>query len=353
MMVSDPSVKTLDDSERLSLLSLLNAVLRYRRTILLLSLGGMVAALALGLIQPRIYTSSSSFVPQTQRGRPELEGMAAQFGINLAQANDVTQTPAFYVDLIHSEHIMRAAALSDYADPRRPSARANLVEIYDVDAPTAEERLDEAITLLRANSNATPAQRTNMVTLKVRARSPQLATAINQRVLDLLNEFNATTRKSQAAEKRKFAQARLQEVAATLRAAEDRYGQFLTRNRRWESAPELQLQHDRLAREIGMQQTVYTTLAQSLEQAKIDEVRDIPVFTIIDTPSRPVRPDDRRIALKGIVGLLLGLGLGVLIAFIRGTMLDARLTNSSQFAELQGLTAELTRSLPARLRRAK
>lgn len=90
---------------------------------------------------------------------------------------------------------------------------------------------------------------------------------------------------------------------------------FLQANRQWENSPDLTFQHDRLDRDISLRQQVYTTLVQSFEQARIAEVRDTPVITVLQAPYLPGR-DSRRIALIGIVGLGLGAMAGLVLAFI-------------------------------------
>ncbi len=70
-------------------------------------------------------------------------------------------------------------------------------------------------------------------------------------------------------------------------------------------------------REVSLRQQLFTTIAQSYEQARIDEVRDTPVFTVIEQPVVPVGPDPRYFSLKVVLGAVLGLFLGMLAAVIR------------------------------------
>jgi capsule polysaccharide export protein KpsE/RkpR len=100
-----------------------------------------------------------------------------------------------------------------------------------------------------------------------------------------------------------------------LRASEDRLLAFSQANRRIQDSPDLIAQRARLERDVTMQQQIYTTLAQAYEQAKIEEVRDTPVLTVITPPEVPARPDSRRLAVKGalLTALLLLFGVGVAI----------------------------------------
>lgn len=55
------------------------------------------------------------------------------------------------------------------------------------------------------------------------------------------------------------------------------------------NAPELTLTSLRLLRQVTVYDQIYQFLRQALEQAKIDEQRDLPTFTILDYPEPPDR----------------------------------------------------------------
>ena len=42
--------------------------------------------------------------------------------------------------------------------------------------------------------------------------------------------------------------------------------------------------HDRLERQVSVRQELVTAMAQAYEQARVDEVRNAPVITVIDQP---------------------------------------------------------------------
>ena len=135
------------------------------------------------------------------------------------------------------------------------------------------------------------------------------------RLLELLNRFNQETRRGQASAERKFTEERLAIVKQDLRKAEDAQEGFLQTNR-VVSAAQLKLQQDRLEREVRMQQELYTNLAKAYEQAKIDEVRDTPVITVVEQPEAAARPDSRSIATKAVASLVAGFILAAIVALI-------------------------------------
>jgi uncharacterized protein involved in exopolysaccharide biosynthesis len=195
---------------------------------------------------------------------------------------------------------------------------------------TARQRA-AALDSLRRVVAAEPARRTGVVSLRVAARRPQLAQAINQRLILEVGRFNIDRRQSKATAERKFTGARLEELRRELRESEDRLQDFLQRNRGGTS-PQLEFQKDRLSREVQLRQQLFSTLAQAYEQARIDEVRDLPVLTMIERPTLPARPTSRKLVSKAVVALIAGFFLGFAIAAVkdRFSSLEDRDRNSRQ-----------------------
>jgi uncharacterized protein involved in exopolysaccharide biosynthesis len=147
---------------------------------------------------------------------------------------------------------------------------------------------------------------TGIVTLMVKARDPQLAAAIANRMHDILNSFNLERRQSQSREQARFTKERLAQAEAELRQAESAQLRFLQRNREYTGSPLLEFEHSRLRRAVDLKQEVYTSLAKGYEEARIAEVRDTPVITTIDTAVAPDRRSSPRPVLNGVIGFLMG-----------------------------------------------
>ncbi len=322
-----------DPEEGISVLGLANLLLRHRKMLAACALIGATLLSGITLLSPRTYTSGSGFMPQTRSAASSLSGLAATLGFTLP-STESGQTPSFYADLVESRSILGAVVDStfEYQTPEGP-VRGNLVEIYGSEGETPALRRDAAMRRLADEVEATTVQKTGVVNLEVTAEHPDLARQINQRVIDLVNQFNLRTRQSQAGKEREFTESRLDEVRDELRAVEDRLQRFLQRNRDYTNSPELTFQVERLQREVTMRQEVFTTLAQAYEQAKIEEVRDTPVITVVQPPELPVRPDSRWLVVKALLGLFLGLLLGAAIAVWKSYTVNSERLGSSEAAE--------------------
>jgi uncharacterized protein involved in exopolysaccharide biosynthesis len=293
-------------------------VLRHSRAV---AIAGLLAALGVTvytLVRPREYTAESSFVPQQRRSTQggTFSAIAAQLGLSML-TGDASAGPAFYADLLSSRELLERVVADTFTVPVDGANRTvTLVDWYHAKGETPGIRRDVAVEKLRRDLDAAAVQKTGVVRLRITLRNPALSAQVNQRLLDLLNEFNLKNRQVQAGEERRFTERRLQEVRGDLRAAEDRQAAFMARNREFQSSPELRTAYERLAREVSIQQQLFIALAQNYEQAKFDEVRDTPVISIVERPEAPARPDPRYLAVKAVVALFAGALVGLLGALL-------------------------------------
>jgi uncharacterized protein involved in exopolysaccharide biosynthesis len=317
--MSEPRSEPLPpDPEGLALSRAVDAIQRYRRLVIGLTLGLSGLVVAITLLQPRTYSSVTTFMPQAPQGRlSQLSGLAAQLGINVS-ASEPAGSPSFYAFLLQSRELLRDVVRTTYDVPADGgSRRATLIDWYDPPGHTPAEREEVAIQKLRRDLTAGTDAESGTVQLKVRSRSARLAWEVADRMMQLVSDFNLQKRQSQAAAERKFVEGRVQDAMGRLQGAENRLQGFLQDNREYRTSPQLVFQYDRLARDVSMRQQVYPSLAQAFEQARIEEVRNTPVLTLIDPPNLPGQPDRRWLLVKALLGALLGLLAGAFVALGR------------------------------------
>lgn len=299
-----------------SLVALANAVLRHRRLVVAISIVAAALVSTLGLLKPRDWTAHASFMPQSRSVGSAAAGLAAQFGLAVP-GSEAGMSPAFYADLVEMDVVLDALSDSSFALDRRGGRPVTLYEAFKIKPDAPALRREALLRKLRGAIDAVVVQKTGVVNLSVRAPSATLAASIATRLLAEVNRFNLERRKSQASAERQFAERRVSEAAGELRDAENRLELFLDRNREFRNSAALTFQYDRLQREVSARQQLHASLLQSYEQAKIDEVRDTPVITVVDPPREPPRPDSRKLAVRGLVALIAGALLGCVIAFVR------------------------------------
>jgi uncharacterized protein involved in exopolysaccharide biosynthesis len=340
-----------EEAEPASLLRLVNVVLRHRRIVVGLPILLATIVCSYTLLTSRTWTASASFAPSESQAAQmgQLAGIAAQFGFNIPMAAS-GESPEFYVALLRSGEIRRSAVRSAYrrVDQTQPDTTwitGDLVELFEIRGRSEHGRLEGAVEQLGRRMSVGTSPETGMVRLSVQTKWPELSVQVAERLLGLVNEFNLQTRQSQANAEREFVTLRLVEARAELAVAEDSMQAFLQSNRRIENSPQLGFDRDRLQRVVTLRQEVVISLAQALEQAKIEEVRNTPVITIVEEPYPPARPDRRRLIMKGLVSLALGLFLGIVVAFVVEFMTASRDRDPERYAEFRQLAADSKRDV--------
>ena len=323
---TDPTVRKLEwlgaESERgatvmAPLLQLTVAGLRFRRLTIGLPIVSIVVTLAVSLIWPRTYTTTSSFVPQSQElPLSRLAGLASQFGFNLPTQN-AAQSADFYADLATAQAILGPIVETHFEGTGSSELdRATLVRLLRAKGADSAARHEDAIKRLRQALAVNADAKTSVVTLTVKTRWPSVSQHVAAAIIDGITDFDLHTRQSRASAERQFTETRLEQARLELRGAEDELQAFLIRNRQYRESPSLQFQYDRLSREVVSRQQVFDALRQSYEEARIEEVRNTPRITVLEPGNLPARPDSRHLVLRtllaGILGLLLGLGAALI-----------------------------------------
>jgi uncharacterized protein involved in exopolysaccharide biosynthesis len=331
-------------AEESLLLRLTLVLLRYRRLIGRVALALGVIAAAATLLRARTFTSSSTFMPQGSSSRSSLAGLAAQFGVAVPGGNEVVQTPAFYADLLRSHGTLQQVVLAVYETREKGVVtRRTLVNRLRSDADSST-RVERAIDALRGSIRTSISQ-SGVVRLDVKAKDPALAQQINTKLLDALTRFNVERRQSQAAAERRFAERRLAEVGDSLHLAEYALAAFHQQNRGIGGSPMLRLQEERLQRNVSMQQQIYTGVAQTYEQSKMEEVRDTPVLTFVEPATMPVRPDSRGTLLRTLLAITLGAVVGAVVALWLESLAQLSQREARVYDELIGLRRAFIRDL--------
>lgn len=327
-----------DDHEAF-LVGMASTVLRNWRMVFVLP---FVLAIVVGiwsLTRDRMYAATAAFVPQTAESRASggAAALAQQFGFSLGSERP-GQNPQFYVDLLRSRTLLREAVEAKYSLTDRDGAawEGTLIEYWEFDrrrgALPPWRRASEE---LRSSVSPLVTRETGVVRMAVSVDHPLLAEQIAGKLLALLNQRNVELRQTRALEEVRFISGRMEEASAELVRAESALQNFLKRNREFRNSPELLFEHERLQRELLMRQEVYTALLQSQEQARIDGVRDTPLFTVLDDPAGTAEPLSRGTVKKSLVAFLIGVILSIGAAVVAEFGRRRRESGDPAFREFQ------------------
>jgi uncharacterized protein involved in exopolysaccharide biosynthesis len=312
-------------------------------------LKGMVAVIVLAILAvlliPAVYRARASFVPNTSSaslrlppsvaGMRGLGGVASQLG--LGTATDPSQSPQFYAELIASRELRTRLLHSRFADPRTPEPTDSvpLIDLLRIRSNDPERRMELGIRHLSRAMKTEHNEQTNIVKLSADAPWPALSAAIANRTLEFVSEFNREQRTSRAQSNRLFLEARVGQIYSELRAAEARQRTFHEANRAWRSSPGLALQEQQLQREVDRTADLYLALQQQLENARLEEVNDAALITVVDSAVPPRKAEWPRYGLLLVSTVLGGLVLGTMLAGAATVYGDWRIRNPEAATELR------------------
>jgi uncharacterized protein involved in exopolysaccharide biosynthesis len=328
------ATELVDASDHLTLSRwLAETLLRWRLIALVVGLTFVAAVLAVIFIPP-IYRTQVSFVANTTSGSKlpaaalgaagPLAGLATQLGA--ASGADPSESPNFYVELIRSRELVTRLLQSRFRDPRgaSPVDSARLIDILRLRGSDPQRRLEKGIKKMSKAMDGSFDILTSMVFLDVRARWPELSSAIANRTIELVSTFNSEQRVSRVRSKRIFLETRVAKARADMDAAENRLRQFNEQNRSWRAAPGLVFEEQHLQREMDRTADLYLGLQRQYENTLLDEVNDAARITVVDagvTPRKALWPD---YAILAVAVPFAGLFLGFMVAGAAAVYADWR-----------------------------
>lgn len=331
------NVESETEVREVGLLEIADVLLRHWRLVVGFPLVTAIFAALISLLLPTQYTATTSFVPEGGAEGSQLpsglSGLASQFGIAIPLGRETS--PEFYSDVLYSRTLVEDVLETQYSDPRaqETGATATLLDLLDIDGDNMMERLQAGREDMAERTSVRVKSETGIVTLEVETPYATLSADVANRFVTLLNRFNLETRQSNAKIRREFTEGRNAQAETELREAEEDMKRFLEENRTFRGSPQLEFQHDRLQRQVAIRQEVLTALRREYEQARIQEVNDTPVITVIDAAVPPYeKSSPHRTIIVIVVFVLAGL-IAIAVAFGREFVRRAKAEDHEDFAQ--------------------
>jgi uncharacterized protein involved in exopolysaccharide biosynthesis len=253
-------------------------------------------------------------MPQGQSRLSSLASLASQFGVSVP-ITDPGRSPGFYATLVVSKNLLADVVQQRFTP--HGGGSVTLLDYLHAGGTSEPLRVESAVDKLTRKVSVSIDQKSGLVRLEVKMPDAGMSRDVVRALLAEVDSFNLRSRQSQASQERRFAERRLAEAQVDKRQAEDELQSFLQRNRDFRSSPQLSFTYDRLVDNLTLRQQLYTSIAQAFEQARIEEVRDTPVITVVEAPMLPARPDPRPFGRA--------IGICVLLALVAARVLAVRL----------------------------
>lgn len=345
-----------EELDDLNPIALATTILKHWRLVMGLPMAAALTAAVIVLIIPPKYTGTASFIPETEFPTSALPGallgLATQFGVGLPGS---TESPRFYAQVLESRTVRDDVLQSKFPTPvgvdlESPSM---LIDILKIDGDSLAERLEKGRRKLDDLVTVRVDDRTSMVAVSVKTRYRELSAQVANRFVELLNRFNLETRQSEAHTRRLFIEERLTRAEQELQAAENDVQQFLEGNRDFGRSPQLQIQFERLQRQVTIKQEVLITLRRQYEETRIQEVNDTPMLTVVDEAVPPVKKSSPKRTLTVIVTFFVFAIGSVFAAMVRDLVERGRRQGDSSVDEFTNQWELTKRDLRALLTRRR
>jgi capsule polysaccharide export protein KpsE/RkpR len=220
----------------------------------------------------------------------QLSGLAALAGVRVGEVS----ATEIYQNLVLSESVIGPVIYSKYLTKEYPDS-VNLIQYFEVKKedpnPEIQKRkrfLAVLIPFTKGNILTDIDRVTKILTVKVTMPEAQLSADIVNKLVESLDFYIRTKRKSYAGEQRYYLEKRVEQIKDSLSICENKLRDFREQNRMVIQSPNLLLEQERLLRNIQIQQNVYIELTKQLELAKIDEIRDTPILNIKEIAQNPI-----------------------------------------------------------------
>lgn len=310
-----------DDESTISPFLILNVILRHRRIIVLACAIGVVGGLVTAFLQVPRYEATVRFV--TSPGT-----MRAVSGVGTDMSPVQQRDPFdYYTSVLSSAEVLDAVLATKRADGSliRDHIRIPTNQAGEV---AARRRLAAADVRLDSSTRTRTATTFPVLLIKASWGDAEMAADLANAFLDALADYDRRIRSSAAKERREFIGTQVEKTAESLKAAEDALRKFKEENRLLilpdkvptgngntvVVPPQLELRRDQLQREVSVQSELYLSLKKAFDQARIAELDEASGLVVIERASPPRQAVGTGRRLIVMVGALLGLLAGGVLA---------------------------------------
>ena len=265
-----------------------------------------------------IYTSTSKIMSGSDNKTSQAAGLVAQFGINIPTFNK--EVKWVYSEIVKSRTLAKSMLKRKF-NTIKYGPEKSLLQILSYGDGVPEFSIDTLEIMVTDDFldmvDVSEDKLTGIYTIEISASEPKLASDLNRALIEELDIHQKDYNRSKTSDTRQFIEDRIIDVGKELETTEEALRDFSIRNRRIENSPALQLEQQRLSREVAVLTGVFTTLKQQLETTKIEEVKESDYVIVIDAPEIPINRSKPKKKEAVILAGLLGIGLGTLIGFIK------------------------------------
>jgi len=292
-------------------------------------------------IQQPLYVSwATVLLPENKLGSlGGLAGLASQFGVNVPMESTADlSSPSLYPELLRSRTFAEKILDKDFYLEEYGKEMPLLSILTHGDKPPKygkDTLITQAVKLLNEEYLSFDQDpKSPFSVIKVTAQEPRFAKELADVVLVELESLNRYFKSENVSEKNTFIENRIASVEGELEESEQALKDFNERNRQI-SSPSLQLELERLERDVEVQKGVYLTLKQQLELVKIEEVQKASIVQVLDRPTVAFDSSNKNLILSLLLSIILGAGAGIFIGFFRSYLDNSELEERKKLRRIK------------------
>jgi uncharacterized protein involved in exopolysaccharide biosynthesis len=220
----------------------------------------------------------------------QLSGLAALAGVRVGEL----AATEIYQNLIQSESVIGPVITGKYLTKKYQDS-VNLIQYFEIETKDKDPEIQKRKRFLEVMNSFTKGlitididRSTKILTVKDKMPEAQLSADVVNKLVESLDVYIRTKRRSYAGEQRFYLEERVAQIKDTLNSFENKLRDFREQNKMITQSPNLLLEQGRLMRNIEIQQNVYIELTKQLELAKIDEIKDSPILNIKEYAQNPI-----------------------------------------------------------------
>ena len=233
------------------------------------------------------YTSSSKVYLSDKSSNQLSLGGLSQFGLQMPfSQGSATGKLSIVSELVGSFSFLEKILNDDVRISENEFT--SLYNYLNQDGPDSSHQLTvDLVNKLTTKISVTENYQSFIVKIKVTDENKYFAQSLNELIILKLNAILSEMNKQVAYEKLTFINQRISEVNKDLNEAEDALKDFKYKNKQINSSVTLQLESERLIRNLAFQTSIMSTLLGQREVAKIQNIDDAKSFNVLDSPNLP------------------------------------------------------------------
>ncbi len=195
----------------------------------------------------------------------------------------------------------------------------NVSELHKWLNPNLNKNIDdhkyreESILSLREMINVSENYESSIIQIQVKTKSNHTSQSINQLLVKRANQLLIKKDNKEAENKLLFINQRIKDVEEELEISENNLKDFKYKNINISSSPDLQMQLDKLMRDVAFKTTIMSTLLGEREVSKIQAIENVNSFSILQDPDLPYHASSQRrlfqLIIYSFTSVLISIGL--------------------------------------------